>query len=78
MLSMYCGSGGCSQEIYLGVPGGGYRQIYAGTMYGFDVPTPGLLSVKVHGNACGRPGGAGACTLTFRVDPGGVTLLSRQ
>ncbi|RAP40396.1 hypothetical protein BYZ73_15755 [Rhodovulum viride] len=76
--SMYCGSGGCSQQIYLGVAGGGYRPIYGDTMYGFEVPSPGVLRVEVHGSACGRVGASGACSLTFRVDPDGVTLLSRE
>lgn len=65
----YCGSGGCSQEVWLGDPSGPYRLLVEGLIEAILLPTPGRVTLRLDGAACGRAG-AEECERTFGVEDG--------
>jgi hypothetical protein len=65
----FCGSGGCTQEIWLGDREGPYRLLVEGLIEAILLPAPGLVTLRLDGAACGRAG-AEECERRFRVEDG--------
>ncbi|MEC7257369.1 MAG: hypothetical protein VXW58_06065 [Pseudomonadota bacterium] len=73
---LFCGSAGCRQDLFQGVPGG-YRSIFQGNIYGFETGPGGVVTMSAHGSFCNRVGAAG-CTMTFRFINGEFTLIDKR
>lgn len=65
----FCGTGGCSQEVWLGDPSGPYRLLVGGLIEAILLPAPGLVTLRLDGGACGRAG-AEHCERSYRVEGG--------
>lgn len=76
VTGMYCGSAGCRQVLFQGIPGG-YRSVFDGNVHGFQTGPAGTVTMAAHGGACNRVGAAG-CTMTFRFINGEFTLIDKR
>ena len=58
-LSFYCGSGGCTTQVFASLPDGGYAKVLDDTVRGvrFDrVRGRPAMVLDLHGSACGKVG----------------------
>src|SRR5262245_23978743 len=70
MASLYCGSAGCSTEVIVSMPGGGFNQVFSDNVRGMSFKAVGgkpAMLLDLHGSACGRSG-AEACRKTLYWD----------
>ncbi len=65
--SLFCGSAGCPMEFYRQQQGGGFVRIGGGHMYGYQVTVKPVITLNLHGSACGKIGAAG-CSKSFTVE----------
>jgi hypothetical protein len=65
----FCGTGGCTQEVWLGDRSGPYRMILSDLILRIDLPEPGRIHLTLDGGACGRSG-AEICEQDYRVENG--------
>jgi hypothetical protein len=70
----YCGSGGCTQEVWLAESGGMYRQVLSDLIVRIEHPAPGRLRVVRDGAVCGRSG-AEICVEDYAVEGGALVPL---
>jgi len=57
--SLFCGTGGCEQQVYLARPGGGFDLVFATLVRAFRLRRAKgetILDVDFHGSVCGRAG----------------------
>lgn len=69
----FCGSGGCTQEIWLADPQGGYRLLVSSLIEEIVLPAPGAVLLLLDGAACGFAG-AERCERTYAVRNGQLVL----
>lgn len=67
----FCGSGGCTTEIWLGHRDGTWRRLVSGLIEAIELPAPGRVLIRLDGGACGRAGAEG-CDALFAVEEGGL------
>ncbi|MGH1415093.1 MAG: hypothetical protein ACRBB0_16510 [Pelagimonas sp.] len=65
--SLFCGSAGCPMEFYRQQQDGGFVRIGGGHMYGYQVTVKPVITLNLHGSACGKIGAAG-CRKSFTVE----------
>lgn len=65
----FCGSGGCTQEVWLGQLDGTYRLLVSSLIEEIAVEGPGRLRVRLDGGECGLSG-AEVCDRTYAVRNG--------
>ncbi|WP_299924384.1 hypothetical protein [uncultured Pelagimonas sp.] len=65
--SLFCGSAGCPMEFYRQQQRGGFVRIGGGHMYGYQVTVKPVITLNLHGSACGKIGAAG-CSKSFTVE----------
>jgi hypothetical protein len=70
----FCGSGGCTHEIWLSDPAGPYRLLFEDFVERIDLPAPGQVRVLRDGAHCGRSG-AEDCEQDYRVEDGALRPL---
>jgi hypothetical protein len=70
----FCGTGGCSQEVWLGDRAGPYRLLLADQILLIELPEPGRLRVTMDGGDCGLSG-AEICEYEYRVEDGALRPL---
>jgi len=66
--SLYCGSGGCNTEFWLGDSNGQFRNVYSGLLRDWTVRAPGVLTLSLHGSACDTIG-AETCNINIGFGP---------
>lgn len=71
---LFCGTGGCTQEIWLGDPSGPYRLVLSDLIVRIERPAPGRVRVTMDGGDCGLSG-AEVCRYEFRVEHGRLRPL---
>jgi hypothetical protein len=67
----FCGTGGCTEEVWLGSATGPYTLLLSDLIVSIEVTAPGQIRVVKDGGDCGLSG-AESCTYDYRVD--GLTL----
>lgn len=67
--SFYCGTGGCTQEIWLATPEGPFTPLFSGLVQTITPAGPGLIDFGFHGGACGLAG-AERCDAHMRIENG--------
>lgn len=65
----YCGTGGCSQEIWLADRDGPYRLLLADQIIQIELPAPGRVRLTRDGGWCGLSG-AEICVEDYAVEDG--------
>lgn len=70
----YCGTGGCSQEIWLADRRGPYRLLLADQIILIELPAPGRLRLTRDGGWCGLSG-AEICVEDYAVEDGALVPL---
>lgn len=65
----YCGTGGCTQEIWLATPEGPFTPLFSGLVQTITPAGPGLIDFGFHGGACGLAG-AERCDAHMRIENG--------
>lgn len=73
-LVLFCGSAGCQNALYRGLPGGGYDLLGKYYFYGIESRQVTLTEMPVHGTNCGGIG-ADPCTLRFIWEDGKMVPL---
>lgn len=68
-LPQYCGTGGCTQEIWLGAEEGPWRLLLSDLLLAVEVTEPGHLSLLRDGGFCGLSG-AEVCRDDYVVEDG--------
>lgn len=71
--SLFCGSGGCSTEIWLGAADGAWSEIFAGQVQGLRFPQAGQVIFDLHGSACGLAGFE-PCAATADIRDGALVI----
>jgi hypothetical protein len=61
--SIFCGTGGCPLEIYVGLPDGSYRSVFSSQVRGYKIlpaqgKGPRTIKFDMHGGFCGTYGAA--------------------
>lgn len=64
--TLLCGSAGCPMEFYRQQAEGGFVRVGGGHMYGYSVTVQPVITLNLHGSACGKVGAAG-CTKSFTI-----------
>lgn len=59
--SIFCGTGGCPLDIYVGLPDGSYRNVFSSQVRGYKVVRsnargPRTIRFDMHGGYCGKSG----------------------
>ncbi|EYD75455.1 phosphate acetyltransferase [Rubellimicrobium mesophilum DSM 19309] len=67
----YCGSGGCTQEIWLADRDGPYRPLLSALIEEIVLPAPGEVLLRLDGSDCGLSG-AEACERRYGVRDGAL------
>ena len=60
-LSVFCGTGGCSLDIYVTLPGGKQRMVFSDRVRAYEIlPGEGARTIRfdLHGSYCGTYGAA--------------------
>ncbi|MDR4305443.1 hypothetical protein IHQ68_02245 [Chelatococcus sambhunathii] len=61
MMSFFCGSAGCTQEVFASLPGGAYVKVLDSNAHSIDFKTvrgkPAMV-LSLHGGSCGKAGAA--------------------
>lgn len=70
----FCGTGGCSQEIWLGATDGPYRLLLADLIQQIEQTAPGRIRIHMEGGDCGLSG-AESCIYDYRIEGGALRLL---
>ncbi len=71
---LFCGTGGCTQEIWLADPTGPYRLLLSDLIQQIEVPGSGRVRITMDGGDCGLSG-AEVCKYDFRVSDGRLISL---
>ena len=66
----YCGSGGCTGEIWLADRDGPYRPLMSALVNGIELTGPGRITVAVDGYYCSMA--AGPCEFSYAVRDGAL------
>ncbi len=69
----YCGTGGCTQEIWLADRAGPYRLLLSDLIQTIEYPAPGTLRLTLDGGDCGLSG-AEICVYGYSVRNGMLVL----
>lgn len=69
--SIYCGTGGCPLEIFVGLADGSYRSVFADQVRGYKIlpaqgKGPRTIRFDMHGGFCGKTG-ADECVKQQRI-----------
>jgi hypothetical protein len=73
-MQAYCGTGGCTQEVWLADRGGPYRLLVSDQIVRIELPEPGRLRITRDGGWCGLSG-AEACVDDYSVENGALVPL---
>lgn len=74
MRSYLCGSAGCPVAFYRQQPEGGYVRLSGGHLRGYTLKTKPVLTLHLHGSACGKIGAA-ECNKSYTVEGNRIVPL---